>query len=54
MTGKQETSVVPVASGNVVAGSMVTHSRQQDFFFDRRLDLRRHDYRVDIADVAFD
>ncbi len=30
-------------------GSMVTHSRQQDFFFDRNLDLRRHDYRVDIA-----
>ncbi|MCT7663869.1 hypothetical protein [Shinella kummerowiae] len=30
-------------------GSMVTHSRQQDFYFDRALDLRRHDYRADIA-----
>ncbi len=30
-------------------GSMVTHSRQQDFYFDQALDLRRHDYRVDIA-----
>ena len=30
-------------------GTMVTHSRQQDFFFDQALDLRRHDYRVDIA-----
>ena len=28
---------------------MVTHSRQQDFYFDKALDLRRHDYRVDIA-----
>jgi hypothetical protein len=30
-------------------GTMVTHSRQQDFYFDNVLDLRRHDYRVDIA-----
>ena len=30
-------------------GEMVTHSRQQDFYFDRALELRRHDYRVDIA-----
>ena len=30
-------------------GSMVTHSRQQEFYFDKALDLRRHDYRVDIA-----
>ncbi len=30
-------------------GTMVTHSRQQDFYFDAALDLRRHDYRVDIA-----
>jgi hypothetical protein len=30
-------------------GDMVTHSRQQEFYFDRKLDLRRHDYRVDIA-----
>ncbi len=28
---------------------MVTHSRQQDFYFDKTLELRRHDYRVDIA-----
>lgn len=27
-------------------GGMVTHSRQQDFYFDRAHDLRRHDYRV--------
>lgn len=31
-------------------GDMVTHSRQQDFYFDKALELRRHDYRVDIAD----
>ncbi|HEV7324801.1 MAG TPA: hypothetical protein VGN91_07020 [Bosea sp. (in: a-proteobacteria)] len=30
-------------------GDMVTHSRQQEFYFDRKLDLKRHDYRVDIA-----
>lgn len=30
-------------------GSMVTHSRQQEFYFDSALSLRRHDYRVDIA-----
>lgn len=30
-------------------GDMVTHSRQQDFYFDKALELRRHDYRVDIA-----
>jgi hypothetical protein len=30
-------------------GSIVTHSRQQQFYFDGRLNLRRHDYRVDIA-----
>jgi hypothetical protein len=30
-------------------GNMVTHSREQDFYFDRAFDLRRHDYRVDIA-----
>jgi hypothetical protein len=30
-------------------GSMVTHSRQQEFYFDKALELRRHDYRVDIA-----
>jgi hypothetical protein len=30
-------------------GNMVTHSRQQEFYFDKALDLRRHDYQVDIA-----
>lgn len=30
-------------------GSLVTHSRQQEFYFDKALDLKRHDYRVDIA-----
>jgi hypothetical protein len=30
-------------------GDMVTHSRQQEFYFDKALELRRHDYRVDIA-----
>ncbi|MBC9034340.1 hypothetical protein IAG41_18280 [Sphingomonas sp. JC676] len=30
-------------------GGMVTHSRMQEFYFDEALDLRRHDYRVDIA-----
>lgn len=30
-------------------GDMVTHSRQQAFYFDNALNLRRHDYRVDIA-----
>jgi len=30
-------------------GAMITHSRQQEFYFDRALNLRRHDYRVDIA-----
>jgi hypothetical protein len=30
-------------------GRMVTHSREQDFYFDRQLNLRRHDYRVDLA-----
>ncbi|NIJ64209.1 hypothetical protein FHR20_001140 [Sphingomonas leidyi] len=30
-------------------GTIVTHSRQQEFYFDRALNLRRHDYRVDIA-----
>ncbi|RDJ13928.1 hypothetical protein [Rhizobium grahamii] len=30
-------------------GTMITHSRQQDFYFDHAHDLRRHDYRVDIA-----
>ena len=30
-------------------GEMITHSRQQEFYFDRDLKLRRHDYRVDIA-----
>lgn len=30
-------------------GNMVTHSRQQEFYFDAALNLRRHDYRVDIA-----
>lgn len=28
---------------------MVTHSRQQEFYFDSKLNLRRHDYRVDLA-----
>ena len=30
-------------------GNIVTHSRQQEFYFDRAFNLRRHDYRVDIA-----
>lgn len=30
-------------------GTMPTHSRQQDFYFDPAFKLRRHDYRVDIA-----
>ena len=30
-------------------GSIETHSREQDFFFDDRGMLRRHDYRVNIA-----
>jgi hypothetical protein len=30
-------------------GNMVTHSRQQEFYFDKALNLVRHDYRVDIA-----
>jgi hypothetical protein len=33
-------------------GNMITHSRQQDFYFDQSLDLRRHDYRVDVAGRA--
>jgi len=30
-------------------GTMITHSRQQEFYFDKAFNLRRHDYRVDIA-----
>ena len=30
-------------------GSIETHSLIQEFFFDRDLHLRRHDYRVNIA-----
>ena len=30
-------------------GRMVTHSRQQDFYFGPDLMLRRHDYQVDVA-----
>ncbi|PSJ62798.1 hypothetical protein [Pseudaminobacter soli (ex Li et al. 2025)] len=30
-------------------GNMVTHSRQQEFYFDKALNLVRHDYWVDIA-----
>lgn len=30
-------------------GNMVTHSREQEFYFDQAFDLRRHDYRVDIG-----
>jgi hypothetical protein len=29
--------------------SIATHSRVQDFFFDRSFQLRRHDYNVDVA-----
>jgi hypothetical protein len=30
-------------------GSIDTHCQAQDFFFDERLELRRHDYSVNIA-----
>jgi hypothetical protein len=33
----------------VFPGSIETHSRVQDFFFDERRMLRRHDYQVNIA-----
>jgi hypothetical protein len=30
-------------------GSIETHCQVQDFFFDERLELRRHDYSVNVA-----
>jgi len=30
-------------------GTLPRHSREQKFYFDKALDLRRHDYRVDTA-----
>ena len=55
--GVETTEIAPWIEGDeewrvlraTFPGGMVTHSRQQDFYFDRTLDLRRHDYRVDIA-----